>query len=58
MNCETVRDLIDSYVAGTLAAREAMALEHRVRQGARTGRQCDRLARVEPADGDRDIVPG
>jgi hypothetical protein len=30
MNCETVRDLIDSYVAGTLAAREAMALEQHV----------------------------
>lgn len=30
MNCETVRDLIDSYVAGTLAAREALALEEHV----------------------------
>lgn len=30
MNCETVRDLIDSYVAGTLAAREARALEEHV----------------------------
>lgn len=27
MNCETVRDLIDSYVAGTLAARDALELE-------------------------------
>lgn len=30
MNCETVRDLIDPYVAGTLAARDAAALEEHV----------------------------
>lgn len=30
MNCETVRDLIDSHVTGTLAARDALALDEHV----------------------------
>lgn len=30
MNCETARDLIDPYMAGTLAARDALALEEHV----------------------------